>query len=355
MILQGRAALEAQPGTTPASRTASSTSSSLTTEPATVNTSTALVVAAPTTGHGASGIFGQGAAGNRTPRNMSSTTSSTSTAGNQYYIDHDNIRRLCPLTTSDRRNVGAQLKIVQPDNYAARKRCEIDTRADTFCAGQTFILQEATGMVVDVGGFHPSLPVMKDIPICLVITAYDLPTGETIILGVHQALFFGATMEHSLCQPNQFREHGLIVDDCPKMYSNGKTLHGMYIPDQELHIPFELHGCLSYFPTRLPTPDEIDTCRWVHMSGDGEWDPYSDHFAASERATRSHLTEHPLYGRVTPGTYDADGFEIDGRYQGSVTVLTAPHTLENIDSYVKACGSTMPTTAGDRSLGATSS
>ena len=92
------------------------------------------------------------------------------------------------------------------------------------------------------------------------------------------------------------------------------------------------------------------------MSGDGEqWDPYSNHFAASERATRSHLTEHPLYGRVTPGTYDADGFEIDGRYQGSVTMLTAPHTrLENIDSYVKAC-STMPTTAGDRSLGATSS
>ena len=139
--------------------------------------------------------------------------------------------------------------------------------------GQTFILQEATGVVVDVGGFHPSLPIMKDIPIGLAITAYDLPTGETVILGVHQALFFGATMEHSLCQPNQFREHGLIVDDC--------------------HIPFELYGCLSYFPTRLPTPDEINTCRWVHMSGSGEWDPYSNHFAASEHATRSHLTEHP--------------------------------------------------------------
>ena len=84
-----------------------------------------------------------------------------------------------------KRNVGAQLTFKQPTDYAARKRCEIDTRADTFCAGQTFILQEPTGLVVDVGGFHPSLPVMKDIPIGLVATAYDLPTGETVILGVH--------------------------------------------------------------------------------------------------------------------------------------------------------------------------
>ena len=120
-------------------------------------------------------------------------------------------------------------------------------------------------------------------------------------------------MEHSLCQPNQFREHGLIVDDCPKQYSNGKTLHGLYVPDQQVHIPFELHGCLSFFPSRLPTLDELDTCRWVYMSGEGEWDPYSTpHFAVAEAATHSHLSEHPRHGRVAPATYDADGFEIDG-------------------------------------------
>ena len=139
------------------------------------------------------------------------------------------------------------------------------------------------------------------------------------------------------------------------MYSNGKTLHGLYVPDQQLHIPFELYGCLSYFPVRLPTPDEIDTCRWIHMSGDGEWELYSNHFAAAESATRSHLTEHPRYGRVAPATYDADGFEVDGRYQGSVTMVSKPHTLEHVDSYILNAVSTMPTTAGDRTLGATSS
>ena len=339
MMLAGRAAFEAQnPVGGGAARNVASTSST-TAEPASVATTTALVVAAPTTGTGASGMFGQNSTTNtRNNRNISATTSSSTTtsSSNQYYIDHDNIRRLCLVTiASAKRNIGAQVSFKLPTDYAARKRCEIDTRADTFCAGQTFILQEPTGLVVDVGGFHPSLPIMKDIPIGLAATAYDLPTGETIILGVHQALFFGASMEHSLCQPNQLREYGIIVDDCPKQYSNGKTLHGLLFPDDNLHIPFKLHGCLSYFPSsRLPsTREELDNCRWVHMSGEGEWDPYSDHFAAAESAMHSHLTEHPRHQRVVPATFNGNGHIIDGRYEGAVSQLPPP-IPEDIDLFI---------------------
>ncbi len=149
------------------------------------------MVAAPRTGTGASGMFGQNSGNNRNASSASTSASSTTTT-NQYFIDHDNVRRLCPLIdASVRRFVGAQLSFQQPSDCGARRRFEINTRADTFCAGQTFILQEPTGSMVDVGGFHPSLPIMHDIPIGLAATAYDLPTGETIILGVHQALYFG--------------------------------------------------------------------------------------------------------------------------------------------------------------------
>jgi hypothetical protein len=183
-------------------------------------------------------MFGQNSGANRNASSASTSISSTTT--NQYYINHDNVRRLCPvIVASERRFVNGQLSFTQPTDYGARKRCEIDTRADTFCAGQTFFLQKPTGSVVDVGGFHPSLPIIHDIPIGLVATAYDLPTGKTIILGVHQALFFGQTLEHSRCQPNQLREHGIIVEDCPKQYSGGKSLHGLFFPEEKIHIPLE--------------------------------------------------------------------------------------------------------------------
>ena len=353
MILHGRAAFEAQGDNATTTRSVSSTSS-ITTEPAAANNSTALVVgAAPVTGTGASGLFGQ-QSGNGRNRNASAASTTTE---NQYYLDHNDVRRLCPITSSEKRLVGAQVKIDQLKNYAARKRCEIDTRADKFCAGQTFLLHEATGMVVDVGGFHPSLPVMKDVPIGTAITAYDTSDGETIILGVHQALFFGASMEHSLCQPNQLREFGIVVDTTPKQYTSGASLHGLYIPEESLHLPFELHGCLSYFPTRLPTPDEIDTCQWVHLTSDGDWDPYSNHFAAAESATMSHLpSDHPRHrnNQRDFNTYDGDGFQLDGRYQGSVTTMSIPHTPENIDAIIGAVQK-IKTTAGNRMIGATSS
>ena len=359
MMMAGRASFEAEEDSTSSTRSVAAATAAIAAEPA--SNPTTVVIAAPRTGTGASGMFGQ--QGNGNTRNASSTTSNSSsvTNGNQYYIDHDNVRRLCLVTlTSSIRFVGSQIIFQQPTDYLARKRCEIDTRADTFCAGMTFSFQEPTGSVVDVGGFHPSLPILKDIPIGLVATAYDLPTGETIILGVHQALYFGVSLEHSLCQPNQLREHGIIVDDCPKQYSGGKSLHGLFFPDDGVHIPMEMHGCLSYFPSRLPTNTELETCRWVYMSGEGEWDPYSEHFAAAESATRSHLVEHPRYAPPTQSTYDAAGAILDGRFIGAVArheAAVAESSIFATDSMDMLIGS-IPlesTTAGNRYIGATSS
>ena len=90
-------------------------------------------------------------------------------------------------------------------------------------------------------------------------------------------------MEHSLVPPAQLWAHGITVDVVPKQYSDGKSLHGIHHPDADIFIPFQLHGCISYFPTRLPTNSEIDNCRWVTFTSEAEWQPYSDHFAEVAR------------------------------------------------------------------------
>ena len=169
MMMAGRASFEAEEESSSSTRSVAAATAAIAAESASNPTT---VIAAPRTGTGASGMFGQ--QGNGNTRNASSTTSNSSPAtnGNQYYIDHDNVRRLCLVTiTSSIRFVGSQITFQQPTDYLARKRCEIDTRADTFRAGMTLSFQEPTGSVVDVGGFHPSLPILKDIPIGLVATA----------------------------------------------------------------------------------------------------------------------------------------------------------------------------------------
>ena len=43
-----------------------------------------------------------------------------------------------------------------------------------------------------------------------------------------------------------------------------------------------LHGCILYLPTRYPTDYELENCKWLILSSETLWDPYSDDFAYEE-------------------------------------------------------------------------
>jgi hypothetical protein len=57
---------------------------------------------------------------------------------------------------------------------------------------------------VSVSPFSDSYEAIKDVPIATVATAWDDPaTGEVIVLYIHEALYFGDKMSHTLLCPNQ--------------------------------------------------------------------------------------------------------------------------------------------------------
>jgi Reverse transcriptase (RNA-dependent DNA polymerase) len=233
-------------------------------------------------------------------------------------------RRINGVNSTDRRISKATIKVNVPSDYSVRARAEIDTRADTLCAGSTFILHESTGKVVDVSGFHDTYSAITDIQVGTCITAIDLE-GETIIASFPQSLYFGDSMVHSLIPPAQLWDYGLTVDVVPKQYTDGMSLHGIHHPDDDIFIPFHLHGCISYFSTRLPTATEINECRWITFTSEREWEPYSDHFAESERAMISHTTNQ-RYPDPRHLHYNKEGEQLDGRYIKSMS------TVENIDN-----------------------
>ena len=55
---------------------------------------------------------------------------------------------------------------------------------------------------------------LKDIPIVKATLAYDDPhSGETTILIINQALYFGTNLSHMLFNPNQLCTNGIVVND----------------------------------------------------------------------------------------------------------------------------------------------
>ena len=156
--------------------------------------------------------------------------------------------------------------VENPTDFDAICRSEIDSRADTVCCGKSYRMIEQSPRVATVSGFHGDLGAVNNVPIGNCCTAIDHPDlQETLIVVCNEALYFGAGMEDSLISPNQLRANGLIVDTCPKQYSNGKSMHGIYDPHEDIFIPFRMHGCISYFASRLPTDEELATCRRNHF------------------------------------------------------------------------------------------
>ena len=162
---------------------------------------------------------------------------------------------------------------------------------------------------MDVLGFHDSLESMMRVPIGTSATAYDhSDLQETIILIFPQSLYFGNSMEHSLISPNQLQQNGLVVDTCPWQFLAGESMHGIYDPTEELYLEFQMHGCISYLPTRLLTDKELDDCWYIYMMAESEWDPYAESFACAEKPFEGTWDVQPKHSEH----YDHVGHMIGG-------------------------------------------
>jgi hypothetical protein len=137
---------------------------------------------------------------------------------------------------------------VRPSDYGKEARCELDTRADTCCAGINCRPIFYTGQQCEVQGFHDDFAPVPDVPIATVATTWSDPlTGRGYILIIHEALYFGSGMNHSLINPNQLRHYGVIVHDNPYERDPSRAM-GIEIDDND-RLPFCSQGSTVFFTT----------------------------------------------------------------------------------------------------------
>jgi hypothetical protein len=176
---------------------------------------------------------------------------------------------------------------------------ELDSHADTCCAGSNCVVVEYTGKACNVIGYNrnTSNDELHDVPIVTAATAYDAPNGDTYILIIAQALYLGGLLDYTLLCPNQLRANGIVVDDVPKHLSPtpGTATHSVYVPNADLRIPLCMKGVISYFTTRTPTSQELESCTWIMLTSENDWDPHSDSFLLNELA---HENDNTLQPRV---------------------------------------------------------
>jgi hypothetical protein len=126
----------------------------------------------------------------------------------------------------------------------------------------------STGRTIAVRGFDKRIKARANIPIATAGTLWvDPSNGTPYILVFHETLFFGDEQAKSLLNPNQLHLRGLVVDECPRQFSNKST--------HKLRIPLSIHGVASGFISSKPTQEELETLTHIEMTSEVPWEPYS--------------------------------------------------------------------------------
>ena len=113
----------------------------------------------------------------------------------------------------------------------------------------------------------------------------DKTLGQDYLLVADQMLFFGATLQHSLINPNQVRAYGINVNDNP---FNTDTPFG--IDSDEAFIPFDTCGTVVHFESQVPMDDELKHLPVILLTAN-EWDP-SDEMMYPHKRTREYMEMH---------------------------------------------------------------
>lgn len=247
---------------------------------------------------------------NCTPRDISQVTTANNQAGDMHSVitmgtatttqttsqdradledagSRMSCRRLARMTTSNRTsNETRRIMNISMSSPIIHSTCELDSHADTCVAGSNCVILEYMGDTVSVAGFNKTHDVMSNIPIVTAAMAYDdLENGITYIMILHQALYLGETSYITLLCLNQLRHKAIKVDDCPIHLSpiDDPSTHSLHFPDDQVCIPLQLQGPISYFETRTPMAEELNNCKSLTLTSNVIWDPHSDTFAENER------------------------------------------------------------------------
>ena len=151
-------------------------------------------------------------------------------------------------------------------------RNEMDTMADTSCAGSNWSVLEWTGHSCDVYPFNEQYEATKDVPIATCATLIQGEGGNDFILVRHEMLFFGSAMSRLLLNQNQIRDYiryhkGRVQDD----FTRDDEEFGITVGNT--FIPFYMDGSAVCFNSRVPSSEEIESLPHMTITSSEPWDP----------------------------------------------------------------------------------
>ena len=149
-------------------------------------------------------------------------------------------------------------------------RSELYYHADTTVAGANCCILQYTGKECDVSPYCYDYEDIKCVPIVHAEAAWQSPeTGQIYILVLHEALWMGDTLYHTLVNPNKLRLYGTRFQDIPR------SEIPLYIITEDGGFTMELsmEGNIVFSNTHTPFYKQLQEFKHINLSSSHPWDP----------------------------------------------------------------------------------
>ena len=150
---------------------------------------------------------------------------------------------------------------------------KMDNHADTHVFGRKFRVYLTASKRCPVSPLLPKYSKQLKVTIVTGVTEVDLENVSTMVLIFGNSLWFGDIVEKSLINPKQCRNYDFLVCNVP---TDKYSEIGLAIYDN-IFIPTNMYGTTCGFDSRCPTMEEMESCKWITVSHETDWDPSMVH------------------------------------------------------------------------------
>jgi hypothetical protein len=189
----------------------------------------------------------------------------------------------CLLSTAAIAQIDVEDDDCALEDSNGKSRTELDSHANMPVVGKHAYVVSQSGQTAEVSPFTPDYEPMQ-IPVVDAVVQYDCPyDGKQYMLLIQNALHV-PSMNNNLLPPFVLREHGIQINDTPKIQVDDPTVdnHSILFPETGFCIPLSLWGIFSYFPTSKPTEQTLNDSDEVYTLTPTKWNPHCDAYAANE-------------------------------------------------------------------------
>ena len=201
---------------------------------------------------------------------------------------HRTTRRIERIITSSCRvqSVTIASTLSRNDRHISGKM-EMDSHADTCVAGKNCIVLNYTDRSCDVLPYSSEYDAVKNVNVVTAATGYTSSRGLQYILVFNEALHM-PSLDHTLINPNQLRNHGIRVEDNP--YSGNAMV--IEANDPAFVMCVQSQGTTIFVDTWSPTDEDLQSLPHIVMTSPHPWNPHMVQFPQTETSVREEIEMH---------------------------------------------------------------